>query len=94
MLSDDPLYKYDDHAVHYEVHRRYILSSEFLHLDMGVQEVAIAHCDTHKAMMDVVAQEEQMKAAYMTGNAARVGTEASAPDIAGIAEQGGPPMGA
>ena len=94
VLSDDPLYKYDDHAVHYEVHRRYILSSEFLHLDMGVQEVAIAHCDTHKAMMDVVAQEEQMKAAYMTGNAARVGTEASAPDIAGIAEQGGPPMGA
>jgi hypothetical protein len=93
VLSDDQLYKYDDHAVHYEVHRRYVLSSEFLHLDSGVQEVAIAHCDTHKAMMDVVAQEEQMKAAYMTGNAARVGTEASVPETAGLMEPGGQPMG-
>ena len=93
VLSDDPLYKYDNHAVHYEVHRRYILSSEFLHLDPGVQEIAIAHCDTHKAMMDVVAQEEQMKAAYMTGNATRVGTEASVPNVGNVSGEGEPAMG-
>jgi len=92
VISDDPLYKYDNHAAHYEVHRRYILSSEFRHLDPPVQEVAIAHCDTHKAMMDIMAQEEAQKAALIQGNAARVGTEAAAPDISGMmqAEEGAP----
>jgi len=89
VISDDPLYKYDDHTVHYEAHRRYILSSEFVHLDPEVQDIAIAHCDTHKAMMDIVAQEEQMKAALIQGNAARVGTQAAAPDMAELMPDAG-----
>ncbi len=92
VLSDDPLYKYDDHAIHYEIHRRYVLSSEFRHLEPGVQEAAIAHCDTHKAMQDIVAQEEQMKAAYMTGNATRVGTEAATPNMTDVMAEGGGPQ--
>lgn len=81
ILSDDPLFKYDEHSVHYEIHRRYILSSEFTHLPQPVQEVAIAHCDVHKMTMDLQLAEEQAKAALMQGNAARIGTEAAAPDV-------------
>ena len=81
VLSDDPLYKYDDHKVHYEIHRRYVLSSEFRHLDPAVQEVAIAHCDAHKASLDLQMAEEQAKAALMTGNATRIAQEAAAPDM-------------
>jgi hypothetical protein len=81
VISDDPLYKYDDHAVHYEIHRRYILSAEFRHLDPGIQMVVIGHCDVHKATMDVQMAEEQAKAAFMTGNATRIGTEAARPDM-------------
>jgi hypothetical protein len=89
VLSDDPLYKYDNHQVHYEIHRRWILSSEFRHMDPGVQEVAIAHCDTHKMMMDVQMAEEQEKAALIQGNATRIATEAAAPDVTQIVEEGG-----
>jgi hypothetical protein len=41
----------------------------------------IGHCDVHKATMDVQMAEEQAKAAFMTGNATRIGTEAARPDM-------------
>ena len=69
VLSDDPLFKYDDHTIHYETHRRFILSSEFRTLDPAVQEFMAAHTDVHKAMIDVLAVESAFKAGVVSGYA-------------------------
>lgn len=93
VLSDDPLFKYDDHGTHYEIHRRFILTSEFRHMDPAVQEIAIAHCDTHKMTLDLQVAEEQAKAAMMAGTATRIGNEAAAPDMTEVMPgEGGPPV--
>lgn len=47
-LTDDPLFKYDNHAIHYETHRRFILSNEFLTLSTQLQTILLAHADTHQ----------------------------------------------
>jgi len=67
VLSDDPLFKYDNHAVHFEVHRKMILSNEFQALPSIVQEVAIAHADEHKAMMELALQEAMLNEAGLMG---------------------------
>jgi hypothetical protein len=69
VISDDPLFKYDDHSVHYEVHRRYILGSEFKYLDPAIQDIAIAHTDMHKGVMEIQAQEAARKMAEMQAEA-------------------------
>jgi hypothetical protein len=38
VVEDDPLFKYDNDTIHYEVHRRYILSPEFSELPTTSQE--------------------------------------------------------
>jgi len=81
VISDDPLFKYDNHAVHYETHRRFLLSNEFRHLPGPIQEIAIAHTDVHKTMMEVMAQDAMAREAQMTGNAQRIGTEAATPEL-------------
>jgi len=43
----DPLFKYDNHQIHYEVHRRFILSQEFAQLPEEHQTVLIHHTDIH-----------------------------------------------
>lgn len=63
VISDDPLFKYDNHQIHFETHRRFILSSEFRTLDPALQEFLTAHADVHKMMIDVQAAE----AAYKQG---------------------------
>ena len=82
VISDDPLFKYDNHGVHYETHRRFLLSNEFRHLPGPIQEIAIAHTDVHKTMMEVMAQDAMAREAQMTGNAQRIGTDAATPDLA------------
>ena len=82
VISDDPLFKYDNHAIHYETHRRFLLSNEFRHLPGPIQEIAIAHTDVHKNMMEVMAQDAMVREAQMTGNAQRIGTDAATPDLA------------
>lgn len=60
VLSDDPLFVFDNHAVHYEVHRKFVLSSEFQALPLIVQEIAIAHANEHKTAMELaIAEQEQ-----------------------------------
>jgi len=86
VISDDPLFKYDNHAVHYETHRRFLLSNEFRHLPGPIQEIAIAHTDVHKTMMEVMAQDAMAREAQMTGNAQRIGTEAATPEL-GVEEE-------
>lgn len=44
---DDPYFKYDDHQVHYDAHREFMLSDEFSELPMESQTVLIHHTDVH-----------------------------------------------
>ena len=65
VLSDDPYFKFDDHNIHYETHRRFILSGEFRELPPPIQEGMIAHVDVHKMMIDAQAMEAAQKAAMV-----------------------------
>lgn len=56
VLSQDPLFKYDNHQIHYESHRKAILSDEFSELPQEVQTVLINHADAHHQQ---VAEEEK-----------------------------------
>jgi len=49
-INDDPAFKFDNHKVHAEIHRRFILSSEFKDLPKKGQEVLIDHCSLHKIL--------------------------------------------
>lgn len=52
----DPLFKYDDHKVHYEIHRRKIVDPEFKAWGKRMQTVLISHADQHN-MMNQMAME-------------------------------------
>ncbi len=52
VVVDDPMFKYDNHADHYETHRKFIISPEFKELDTRIQTVLIAHTDLHQKMLD------------------------------------------
>jgi hypothetical protein len=49
--NEDPFFKYDNHAVHYEVHRRFILSKEFTSIPTKARTVLMAHNDIHHMLM-------------------------------------------
>jgi hypothetical protein len=57
VIQNDPLFKYDDHFVHYETHLKLSLSPEFETLDPQVQEMLIAHIDSHHLMMQAAAAQ-------------------------------------
>jgi len=52
VITDDPLFKYDNHASHYETHRKYIISPEFKEIPIQSQVMALYHADTHKKLID------------------------------------------
>jgi hypothetical protein len=51
-VTDDPLFAIDIHPVHYEVHRKYILSPEFKELPVEFQAVAVKHAEAHQMQME------------------------------------------
>jgi len=62
VLNEDPFFKFDDHAIHYEVHRRFILSKEFKTIPMKSQTVMIAHNDIHhQLMMDEIQKQMEFQ---------------------------------
>ena len=65
VISDDPLFKYDNHQVHYESHRRFILSAEFRELDREIQQFMISHTDIHNKMIEAQQAQEAQKVAMM-----------------------------
>lgn len=69
VISDDPYFKFDDHQVHYEMHRRFVLSGQFKMLPPPIQEAMIAHIDIHKMMIDAQAMEAAQKAAMVAETA-------------------------
>ena len=65
VVNKDPYFKYDNHPIHYEVHRRSILSKEFETYTERARTVLIAHTDIHNMLV---------QAAMMQGME-QVGTE-------------------
>jgi len=65
VLVLDPLFKYDNHAIHFAVHRKFILGDEFKVLDEKTQTVAINHTQAHEIEMkreQAAAQQAQIAA--------------------------------
>lgn len=60
VLVHDPFFKYDNHMIHYEQHRRCIMSEAFTEWDAKSQKIMIAHADTHH--MQVVEAEKNRPA--------------------------------
>jgi len=61
VVNHDPLFKFDDHAIHYESHTRFILSDEFKALSPEVSAIFMAHTELHKAIMDAEMKKIQME---------------------------------
>jgi hypothetical protein len=51
-MEDDPLFDFDSHGIHYEVHRKFIISPEFKESPIQLQARLIAHANSHKQKMD------------------------------------------
>jgi len=72
VINDDPYFKYDNHQIHFETHRRFIISKEFKTLPMKSQTVLIAHTDIHHKLYQAELQR-QMKQQIMMEQAIRGG---------------------
>jgi hypothetical protein len=59
VISEDPLFKYDNHQIHYETHRRFIMDRAFKELPEHAQEAMLVHMDYHKWTSDMEAQKQQ-----------------------------------
>ena len=87
VIEDDPLFEFDKHEVHYEVHRRYMVSQEFKLLPPAVQDAMIVHAKSHESAGKAKAQAEQDE---MMAKAAEF--EAQAAAAKGEVPPGGPPQ--
>jgi hypothetical protein len=61
-IEFDPIFSYDNHMAHYEIHRRFIISSQFRYLDKVIQDALLVHADYHKWVFED-AQRQQQEAA-------------------------------
>jgi len=52
VVTDDPLFKYDNHGAHYETHRKFIISPEFKEVPIQQQAVLLYHADLHKQLIE------------------------------------------
>jgi hypothetical protein len=82
IANNDPYFKFDDHAIHYEAHVRFILSDAFKDLPDKIQKKFMAHTELTKAIIEMEVKKAQMEA--MTNQLAMM--QAQQP------EQPAPPM--
>jgi len=61
IISEDSLFKFDNHQIHYESHRKFILSPEFREMDALNQDLLIAHTDMHKMQVDAQLQAQMQQ---------------------------------
>jgi hypothetical protein len=54
VVTDDPLFKYDNHVIHYECHRKFIISPEFKEVPTQFQALLVYHADLHKKQIEDV----------------------------------------
>jgi len=82
--SDDPLFKYDDHIIHFETHRRLIVSPEFQQLKPHAQAITLLHTDTHYMFLQAK-MESQGAGTPLTRDQAEAGerTTGGAPSVQG-----------
>lgn len=93
VIEDDPLFKYDDDEIHYEVHRHLILSKEFNDLPAKVQAVHLVHTDVHHFRIEAAKAAEAMAAAPpQPGNGASPPGQGQ-PPVPGQPIMEGPPAG-
>jgi hypothetical protein len=52
VITDDPLFKYDNHAAHEKAHRKFIISPEFKELPLQAQAKLIYHTDLHAQQIE------------------------------------------
>ena len=92
VLSHDGLFKFDNHQIHFEIHRRFILCPEFADLPVEVQNAAIIHNDVHHLQVQAAqaaAQKAQMDMQSAGKGGGKPGEPQGAPNING----GTPPEG-
>ena len=54
VMVEDPLFKYDNHPIHYKEHLQFAFSDEFLELPEQLKVIFLAHTDTHRMEIDNV----------------------------------------
>jgi hypothetical protein len=87
VIEDDPMFEFDNHEVHYEVHRRFIVSPEFKALPGPVRDAMIVHAKSHKEALRAKAEAEQNE---MMQKAAEFEAQAAAAKAQGPPLAGGP----
>lgn len=87
VMNHDPLFKYDDHAIHYMVHRRFILSYQFSDMKAQLQAVLLGHADVHEGILKQ--QQAAQQAAAQANQGGGAGATAGRPG--GGEEKGGSP---
>ncbi|MEJ5360146.1 MAG: hypothetical protein WHT06_15910 [Desulfobacterales bacterium] len=63
VVEDDPMFEFDNHAVHYETHRRFIVSPDFAALPAVVRDAMIMHAKSHREAMRVESEKAAQAAA-------------------------------
>ena len=51
VINHDPLFKYDNHQIHTDVHRKFIISTEFTELPMQAAQVMMNHIELHQKLL-------------------------------------------
>ena len=69
IISEDPMFKFGDHQIHYDSHVNIILSKEFKTLNPIMQQVLIGHTDIHKWELNAMKQQAMEQMALMQGKA-------------------------
>jgi hypothetical protein len=64
-VAFDPLFQFDNHDIHFETHRRFLISPDFRELPEVVQMCALVHIETHRIEM-MHQQAEQVQAQMIT----------------------------
>jgi hypothetical protein len=67
VVNQDPDFPFDDHGIHYEVHRHYILSNEFNSLEEKAKVVLRAHTELHERALYEKEMQKQQLASMMAG---------------------------
>jgi len=80
-ISFDPMFAFDNHRVHYDVVRRFILTKEFRVLHPVIQIIAIEHAKSHQALMqqeEKIMQEMEEEAEGQEGGGDKAGAAPAA----------------
>ena len=90
VVNQDPDFAFDEHGIHYEIHRNFILSNEFQMLDEKAQVVMRAHTELHERATIEKQMQQQQVAQMMQPQPPQEGGSGEIP-IPGMEEPVAPP---